>query len=65
MTKIAAAFGLEVADMIRDERLPAPGDELEVALRHQGDLSPQDIRAVHAFIAYIREARPKGNRHGK
>jgi len=65
MTKIAAAFGLEVADMIRDERLPAPGDELEVALRHQGDLSPQDIRAVDAFIAYIREARPKGNRHGK
>jgi transcriptional regulator with XRE-family HTH domain len=41
MTKIAAAFGLEAADMIRDERLPAPGDELEVALRHQGDLSPQ------------------------
>jgi transcriptional regulator with XRE-family HTH domain len=65
MTKIAAAFGLEAADMIRDERLPAPGDELEVALRHQGDLSPQDIQAVHAFIAYIRGARSKGNRHGK
>jgi len=65
MTKIAAAFGLEVADLVRDETLSAPGDELEVALRHQGDLSSQDIRAVHAFIAYIREARPTRNRHGK
>ncbi|HWQ21314.1 MAG TPA: helix-turn-helix transcriptional regulator, partial [Clostridia bacterium] len=64
-TKIAAAFGLDVADMVRDERLRAPDDELETALRHQGDLSPQDIRAVHAFLAYIREARPKGNKRGR
>jgi transcriptional regulator with XRE-family HTH domain len=65
MTKIAAAFGLDVADMVRDKTLSAPGDELEVALRHQGDLSSEDIQAVHAFIAYIRGARPKGNRRGK
>jgi hypothetical protein len=65
MTKIAAAFGLDVADMVRDETLSAPGDELEVALRHQGDLSSEDIQAVHAFIAYIRGARPKGDRRGK
>ena len=65
MTKIAAAFGLEVADMVRDETLSAPGDELELALRHQGDLSSQDIQAVHAFIAYIRDARPTRNTHGK
>ncbi|RIE17561.1 helix-turn-helix domain-containing protein [Candidatus Cryosericum septentrionale] len=65
VTKIASAFGLDVADMVRDETLSAPGDELEMALRHQGDLSSQDIQAVHAFIAYIREARPKRNRRGK
>ncbi|MCX6084672.1 MAG: helix-turn-helix transcriptional regulator [Caldiserica bacterium] len=65
VTKIAAAFGLEAADLVRDEMLSAPGDELEVALRHQGDLNSEDIQAVHAFIAYIRGARPKGNRRGK
>jgi len=65
VTKIAAAFGLEVADMLRNEALSAPGDELEVVLRHQGDLSSQSIQAVQAFIAYIREACPKGNKHGK
>ena len=65
VTRIAAAFGLEVADMVRDKRLPVPGDELELALRHQGDLSTEDIQAVHAFIAYIRDARPRGNRRGK
>src|SRR5450759_6588 len=54
VTKIAAAFGLEVVDMVRDETLSAPGDELEIALRHQGDLSTEDIQAVHAFISYIR-----------
>jgi transcriptional regulator with XRE-family HTH domain len=65
VTKIAAAFGLEVADMVRDNPLSAPGDELETALRHQGDLSLDDIRAVHAFIAYIRDARPTRKRRGK
>ncbi|HEY5001079.1 MAG TPA: helix-turn-helix transcriptional regulator [Candidatus Cryosericum sp.] len=64
-TKIAAAFGLDVADMVRDARLPAPGHELELALRHQGDLSSGDIRAVHAFLAYLREAHAKGNKHGR
>jgi transcriptional regulator with XRE-family HTH domain len=65
VAKIAAAFGLDVADMVRDEKFPAPGDELEVALRHQGDLSTQDIQAVHAFLAFIRGAHSKGNRHGR
>ena len=65
VTRIAAAFGLDVADMVRDKRLPAPGGELELALRHQGDLSTEDIQAIHAFITYIRNARPTGNRHGK
>jgi transcriptional regulator with XRE-family HTH domain len=65
MTKIADAFGLDVADMLRDERFPAPRDELELALRHQGDLDSDDITAVHAFLAYIRDAHPKRNKHGK
>ncbi len=65
VTRIAAAFGLDVADMVRDEEFPAPGDELETALQHQGDLSSQDIQAVHAFLAYLREARVKGNKYGR
>ena len=59
MTKIADAFGLDVVDMIRDRKLPAPHDELELALRHQGDLDSDDITAVHAFLAYLRDAHSK------
>ncbi|MHB8071234.1 MAG: helix-turn-helix domain-containing protein [Candidatus Cryosericum sp.] len=65
MTKIAAAFGVNVADLAREETPAAPVDELEVALRHQGDLSAEDIRAVHAFISYIRDARPKAGGHAR
>ncbi len=65
MTKIAAAFGVDVADLTREDAPPVPADELEVALRHQGDLGPEDIRAVHAFISYIRDARSKGGGHAR
>ena len=57
-TKVAAAFGVEVADLMREEQPMEPRDELDVALRHQGDLSRSDVQAVHAFISYIRGARP-------
>jgi len=63
MTKIADAFGVDVADLTREGKPAVPVDELEVALRHQGDLSAEDIRAVHAFISYIRDARPKSGGH--
>ncbi len=59
MNKIAAAFGVSVADLTQDEPSAVSQDELEVALRHEGDLTSQDIRAVHAFIAYIRSERGK------
>lgn len=63
-TKVAVAFGVELADLMRDEKPAEPRDELDVALRHQGDLSAEDIRAVHAFISYIRDARPGQARRG-
>lgn len=63
--KVAAAFGVELADLMRDEKPMAPRDELDVALRHQGDLSPEDIKAVHAFISYIRDARPAKGKRGR
>jgi transcriptional regulator with XRE-family HTH domain len=64
-SKVAAAFGVEVADLVRDERPTEPGNELDVALRHQGDLSNSDIEAVHAFISYIRHARPQRSKRGR
>jgi transcriptional regulator with XRE-family HTH domain len=63
MTKIAGAFGVDVADLTREDAPSVPVDELEMALRHQGDLSAEDIRAVHAFISYIRDAHPRGGGH--
>jgi len=63
--KVAAAFGVEVADLMREEKPAEPGDELDVALRHQGDLSRDDIQAVHAFISYIRGARPGRSGRGR
>ena len=63
--KVAAAFGVEVADLMREEQPVEPRDELDVALRHQGDLSTNDIEAVHAFISYIRGARPGRGRRGR
>jgi len=42
-----------------------PEDELDVALRHQGDLSPSDIQAVNAFISYIRGTRPGRDKRGR
>jgi len=60
--KVAAAFGVAPAELLRDDAPAEPRDELEVALRHQGDLSADDIRAVHAFIAYIRDSRPRKGR---
>lgn len=65
MTKIADAFGVDLADLTREESPGGPADELEVALRHQGDLSAEDIRAVHAFISYIRNAHTTGRDHGR
>lgn len=59
VSKVADAFGVDVADLVREEQPPEPRNELDVALRHQGDLSPSDIEAVHAFISYIRNARPR------
>jgi transcriptional regulator with XRE-family HTH domain len=64
-TKVAAAFGVEVADLMQEERPAKPRDELDAALRHQGDLSSTDIQAVHAFISYIRGARPERGRRGR
>jgi transcriptional regulator with XRE-family HTH domain len=64
-SKVAAAFGLEVADLMREEKPKEPKDELDVALRHQGDLSNGDIEAVHAFISYIRHARPQRSKRGR
>jgi transcriptional regulator with XRE-family HTH domain len=63
--KVAAAFGVEVADLMREEKPAEPGDELDVALRHQGDLSRDDIQAVHAFISYIRGTRPGRGKRGR
>jgi transcriptional regulator with XRE-family HTH domain len=37
--KVAAAFGVLVADLMREEKPIEPRDELDVALRHLGDLS--------------------------
>ena len=62
--KVAAAFGVAVADLMREEQPIEPKDELDVALRHQGDLSTTDIQAVHAFLSYIRGARPQRGRRG-
>ena len=62
---MAAAFGVEVADLMREETPMEPKDELDVALRHQGDLSANDIEAVHAFISYIRNARPQRGKRGR
>lgn len=64
MNKIASAFDVSVPDLTRDEPPAVSRDELEVALRHEGDLTDQDIRAVHAFIAYIRGEHGKGGAHG-
>jgi transcriptional regulator with XRE-family HTH domain len=63
-TKVAAAFGVDLADLMREEQPVEPRDELDVALRHQGDLSPADIQAVNTFISYIRGTRPKRLRRG-
>jgi transcriptional regulator with XRE-family HTH domain len=57
--KVAAAFGVDLADLMREDQPVEPRDELDVALRHQGDLSPADIQAVNTFISYIRGTRPK------
>jgi len=64
-SKVAAAFGVEVADLMREEKPKEPKDELDVALRHQGDLSANDIEAVHAFLSYIRNARPQRGKRGR
>jgi transcriptional regulator with XRE-family HTH domain len=64
-SKVAAAFGVEVADLMREEQPMEPRDELDVALRHQGDLSANDIEAVHAFLSYIRNARPQRGKRGR
>jgi len=63
--KVAAAFGVEVADLMREEQPVEPKDELDVALRHEGDLSSADIQAVNAFISYIRGARPGRGKRGR
>jgi transcriptional regulator with XRE-family HTH domain len=63
--KVAAAFGVEVADLVREDQPAKPGDELDVALRHQGNLSTTDIRAVHAFISYIRGARQRRGKRSR
>jgi transcriptional regulator with XRE-family HTH domain len=63
--KVAAAFGVEVADLMREEQPMEPRDELNVALRHQGDLSQGDIQAVHAFLSYIRSTRPGRGKRGR
>lgn len=65
VAKVAAAFGVEPADLMREERPMEPGDELDVALRHQGDLSRGDIEAVHAFISYIRDSRSGRSKRGR
>lgn len=62
MQKVAKAFGVTPSELLREDTPPEPRDELEVALRHQGDLSADDIRAVHAFISYIRDSRQRGGR---
>jgi transcriptional regulator with XRE-family HTH domain len=63
--KVAAAFGVEVADLMREEKPVEPRDELDVTLRHQGDLSRGDIQAVYAFISYIRGMRPGRGKRGR
>ena len=64
-TKVAAAFGVDLADLMREEQPVEPRDELDVALRHQGDLSSADIQAVNAFISYIRGARSGRGKRGR
>ncbi len=65
IAKVAEAFGVDVADLMREEKPMEPRDELNVALRHQGDLSAADIQAVHAFISYIRDARSQRGKRGR
>lgn len=64
-TRVAAAFGAKVADLMQEDKPVEPREELDMALRHQGDLSPNDIQAVHAFISYIRGARPGQGKRGR
>ena len=64
-TKVATAFDVRVADLMREEKPREPCEELDVALRHQGDLSSTDIQAVHAFLSYIRGARRKRRKRGR
>jgi transcriptional regulator with XRE-family HTH domain len=63
--KVASAFGVEVAELMREEQPMEPRDELDVALRHQGDLSSTDIQAVLAFISYIRGVRSRRRKRGR
>jgi len=63
--KVAAAFGVEVADLMREEQPMEPKDELDVALRHEGDLSSTDIQAVYAFLSYIRGVRSGRGKRGR
>ena len=58
-TKVAAAFGVDLADLMREDQPAEPRDELDMALRHQGDLSPADIDSINTFISYVRGTRPK------
>ena len=64
-TKVAAAFGVDLADLMREEQPVEPRDELDVALHHQGDLSPADIDSINTFISYVRGTKPKRLRRGR
>jgi hypothetical protein len=50
---------------MREEQPVEPRDELDVALRHQGDLSPADIDSINTFISYVRGTKPKRLRRGR
>ena len=63
--KIAGAFSISLADLVREESPKPPREELELALRHQGGLTASDIGAVYAFISYIRDARLRGGRRAR
>jgi transcriptional regulator with XRE-family HTH domain len=65
VAKVATAFGVDVADLMQEEKPMEPRDELSVALRHQGDLPNADIRAIHAFISYMQSARSGRGRRGR
>jgi hypothetical protein len=62
---LAEVARMATAGMVRDMRLHAPGNELELAPHCRRDISSRDVEVTHVVLAYLREVRAKGNEHGR